>query len=151
MVFHISDHYRDRAYFVDDFASSSPHPNSLATSSANMCSPPSIQSPPSGESCNLYTLPVTHLLSVFQFPSNISYDFSYRDIKGPQLTSRACAHCTTPLTDRLSSSSFLVQYYPTTSPHESRRDPAIGAPNPSRRQTRYSVPRRNPRESPSRS
>jgi hypothetical protein len=41
--------------------------------------------------------------------------FFYRDIYDLQIASRACAHCTTPLTERLSSSSSLIQRCPTTS------------------------------------
>ena len=41
--------------------------------------------------------------------------FFYRDIYDLQIASRACAHCTTPLTERILSSSSLVQRCPTSS------------------------------------
>src|SRR5579863_6552655 len=41
--------------------------------------------------------------------------FFYRDVYDLQIASRACAHCTTPLTERLLSSPLLVQRCPATS------------------------------------
>ena len=60
----------------------------------------------------LFSSHTTIHLSFITFEPYVNFN---RDIYDLQIVSRACAHCSTPLTERLLSSSSLVQRCPTTS------------------------------------